>query len=396
MNKITYKKVSANKVNDNFLNGYIRFQETKDVLYLENGTLKQKTDPFYDDWDQEEKIERSRQIKQILKEGGVCFAAYDYKQIVGFVILHSKIYFDEYINMPLIHVSKGYRGYGIGKYLFYLALTEVPSFGVEKVYISTHPSVESQAFYKRIGCVLAQKTVKELYEKEPLDIQLEYQLDYVKDARNLIDCDIASYPRVGAKEVSKIVSKLFRYMPKDEKLFLLLAKELLVSDERKYFSIGTSLLKRREDIIKEENMEFFEDILLHHVHEWDQVDQFCYRVMNPMIELKESYYDYLLKWSDSPNKDVRRASLVSMIRSKQVLTLEYDFDKMIYLVEKLKTDEDIHVRKAVGWALKCSYFKYPSKLEQYLRENASHLDRLIYRYALEHVEESLRQELMKL
>jgi 3-methyladenine DNA glycosylase AlkD len=69
---------------------------------------------------------------------------------------------------------------------------------------------------------------------------------------------------------------------------------------------------------------------------------------------------------------------------------------MILLVEKLKHDDDFHVRKAVGWTLKCAYPTYPKKVERYLRDNVGDLDRMIYRYALEHVEEPLRSELINL
>ena len=79
---------------------------------------------------------------------------------------------------------------------------------------------------------------------------------------------------------------------------------------------------------------------------WGQVDQFCYRIMNPLIELNPSFYSYLDKWSYSSNKDVRRVSLVSMIRTKGGgLFLYYDYEQMITLVERLKHDDDFHVKK---------------------------------------------------
>ena len=43
----------------------------------------------------------------------------------------------------------------------------------KKLYISAHSAVESQAFYKAMGCVEAEEYNAEHVEKEPYDCQLE-------------------------------------------------------------------------------------------------------------------------------------------------------------------------------------------------------------------------------
>ena len=155
-------------------------------------------------------------------------------------------------------------------------------------------------------------------------------------------------------------------------------------------------MKRRKSIITESNIERFETFLYTYCDGWARIDQFCYRVLNPMTNTFPFMYEYLLKWSKSDNKDVRRASLVSMIISSQGQSLLYDYDKMIYLVEYLKHDTDFHVRKAVGWILKYAYITYPQEIENYLRLNVTNLDRMVYRYALELVPNPLRKELISL
>lgn len=396
MNKITYKKVTYKNIDDHFLNGYIRFQETKKVYSMNEGALQVKNISFRDDWNQEKLIEVSRSLKETIKNGGIVYAAYDQKQIVGFASLNTTLFFDEYMNMEYIHASKGYRGYKIGSYLFFLITQEASKKGAKKLYISAHPSIETQKFYKSLLCVPTKKINQTLFEEEPYDIHLEYPLHPISDAVKLIDTEFNIHKRIPSTLLSRIATRIYRYMPLEEEYFLEVCKYLLMCNTRHHFGLGTLFIKRRNDVLKESNMDFFVNILNNYINGWGQVDQYCYRVLNPMIELKEEYYDYLLQWSESPKKDIRRTSLVAMIKSSKGLVLEYDFDKMIYLVEKLKTDSDIHVRKAVGWVLKCSYFKYPVHLEKYLRENVSNLDRMIFRYALEHVEDPLRQELMSL
>lgn len=49
--------------------------------------------------------------------------------------------------------------------------------GAQALYISAHSSVESQAFYKAMGCVEAKEYQAFHVEKEPCDCQLERPLE---------------------------------------------------------------------------------------------------------------------------------------------------------------------------------------------------------------------------
>jgi len=65
------------------------------------------------------------------------------------------------------------RGKGIGKTLFQLSKEWAKEHGAKKLYIAAHPAIESQAFYKAMGCVEALEYSPTHVEKEPLDCQLE-------------------------------------------------------------------------------------------------------------------------------------------------------------------------------------------------------------------------------
>lgn len=217
-----------------------------------------------------------------------------------------------------------------------------------------------------------------------------------KNIMGYVALEMSKYERLTAQVAGKIASKLYKHLPENDFEFLHLCKVLMETHKRTEFSIATIWLKRRTSVITMGNMGFFEKIVLKHLHNWAEVDQFCYRVMNPMIELEAVNFRYLDKWSKSSNKDTRRVSLVSMIRSSGKLTLEYDYEKMILLVERLKHDDDFHVRKAVGWVLKCAFVTYPNKVEEYLRNNVNNLDRMIFRYALENIGKKKKDELMNI
>jgi 3-methyladenine DNA glycosylase AlkD len=69
---------------------------------------------------------------------------------------------------------------------------------------------------------------------------------------------------------------------------------------------------------------------------------------------------------------------------------------VIYIVEALKNDEHIHIKKGIGWLLKCSYKTYNQEVIDYLKSNYKLLPRTTFRYALEKMPIELKKELMAL
>lgn len=82
----------------------------------------------------------------------------------------------KYFDLSSIHVSEDMRGNGVGKALFLAAKEWAKKNGARKLYISAHSAVESQAFYKAMGCVEAEEYDQKHVEKEPCDCQLECAL----------------------------------------------------------------------------------------------------------------------------------------------------------------------------------------------------------------------------
>ena len=82
----------------------------------------------------------------------------------------------QYRDLSSLHVSQELRGQGIGRVLFAAAARWAAEQGGQKLYISAHSAVESQAFYAAMGCVDAAQINREHAEKEPFDRQLECAL----------------------------------------------------------------------------------------------------------------------------------------------------------------------------------------------------------------------------
>lgn len=79
-------------------------------------------------------------------------------------------------NLTSLHVSAALRGQGVGRQLFQLAAGWARTKKAKKLYISAHSAVETQAFYKAMGCREAAEYNPAHVEREPADCQLEFEL----------------------------------------------------------------------------------------------------------------------------------------------------------------------------------------------------------------------------
>ncbi|WP_137791261.1 GNAT family N-acetyltransferase [Bacillus sp. E(2018)] len=174
-NSVTCKTISMMELTDDFLNEFNRYQETKQVWYVEDKDYKMKDDYFIDDWTPERKVQVIQELRRCVRSGGVVAAAWKQKQVVGFANVESERFGSDtqYVELPYLHVSNGVRGMGIGKKLFALCCQEAKKLGSKKLYIAAHPSIESQSFYRAVGCSPAEEVNERIFKREPLDIQLE-------------------------------------------------------------------------------------------------------------------------------------------------------------------------------------------------------------------------------
>ena len=144
----------------------------------EDGEWKIKDVPFIDDWSEEDYETLVSCLKNTIRTGGFVYGAFSEGNLKGFVSVEPTLFGGEqrYLDLSSIHVSEDMRGCGIGKSLFLAAKEWAKEKGAEKLYISSHSSVESQAFYKAMGCAEAEVYSQKHVEEEPCDCQLECRL----------------------------------------------------------------------------------------------------------------------------------------------------------------------------------------------------------------------------
>lgn len=175
---IEYRMIKEEEINRRLFAQFIRHQEVTDCWRRENGAWVVRKDPFIDDWTEEDYRKLVKCLKNTANTGGFVFGAFRDGVLKGFVSVEAGLFGGEqgYLDLSSIHVSEDMRGMGVGKNLFRAAADWARARGGRKLYISAHSAVESQAFYKAMGCVEAEVYHQGHVEEEPYDCQLEYIL----------------------------------------------------------------------------------------------------------------------------------------------------------------------------------------------------------------------------
>lgn len=176
---IQYRNIPYEEINRELFGQFIRRQVVGKCVRRENGIAVIKSDPFIDDWSEDDYKILIRCLKNTLKTGGFVYGAFINGALKGFVSVESELFGGDnrYLDLSSIHISEDMRRKGIGKTLFTAAKEWAREKGAKKLYISAHSAVETQAFYKSMGCTEAAEYNQKHTEAEPYDCQLECTVD---------------------------------------------------------------------------------------------------------------------------------------------------------------------------------------------------------------------------
>jgi len=149
------------------------------VYYLEDGVLVLKPE-HYDmrGWPPGTADKHTPELEACYDDGGWFFGLFDDHRLTGVAVLGSRFVGRQprMLQLEFLHVSSQYRHQGLGTQLFNLAAAEARRRGAEWMYISATPSEHTIGFYLQLGCRVTPEPDPELFELEPEDIHLEYDL----------------------------------------------------------------------------------------------------------------------------------------------------------------------------------------------------------------------------
>lgn len=174
-----YRCIYKNEINRDLFNKFIRHQVVVDCFRKnEFGDWEIRKDPFVDDWSECDYEKLVNELNNTVSNGGFVYGAFYNAELKGFVSVEGEIFGEEngYMDISNLHVSEDMRGHGIGKILFNAAKEYAIKCGARKLYISSHSAVETQNFYRSLGCVDAKDCSAAHVKAEPYDCQLEFAL----------------------------------------------------------------------------------------------------------------------------------------------------------------------------------------------------------------------------
>ena len=173
---LTYRTLCKQEINRELFRHFIRRQVVEKCLRRKDGRWEVQEDPFIDDWSEEDYKTLVACLQNTLSTGGFVYGAFCGEKLKGFASVEGALFGGEnwYLDLSCIHVSADMRGNG--RTLFFAAKDWAREKGAAKLYISAHSAVESQAFYKAMGCVEAKQYNLRHVEQEPFDCQLECAL----------------------------------------------------------------------------------------------------------------------------------------------------------------------------------------------------------------------------
>ena len=147
-------------------------------LWRENGAWVVRSDPFIDNWSEENYQVLIQCLKHIVSTGGFVCGAFLEGELKGFVSVEKGFFGgkNNYHDLSSLHVSADVRRSRIESALFLLAADWAKADGAKKLYISAHSAIESQSFYRAMGCAEASEYHQGHVNAEPYDCQLEYTL----------------------------------------------------------------------------------------------------------------------------------------------------------------------------------------------------------------------------
>lgn len=174
-NRITYRNLSENEICRELFLNFVRHQIVTKCWRKHNGQWTVEDDPFIDEWTEADYKKLISNLRETVGSGGFVYAAFYNDQLKGFVSVENKLFghAQQYLDLTNIYVSEDMRRQGIGKALFHAAKIWAKAHSAEKLYISAHSAVESQEFYRSMGCIEATEYNQSHVEKEPFDCQME-------------------------------------------------------------------------------------------------------------------------------------------------------------------------------------------------------------------------------
>jgi 3-methyladenine DNA glycosylase AlkD len=199
---------------------------------------------------------------------------------------------------------------------------------------------------------------------------------------------------VTAPQLREIAAQLHRQVKREWTVedAIALCDRLLLRPELEAKGVAILLLRRFPKTYPEALFEKTRGWLLaNRLDNWASVDALCPEVIGTLVEAHAPLLGRLESWARSPNRWVRRASIVSLLK----LARRPEYKDAVYAMVRrhFGSDDDL-VQKAAGWLLREVGKQDMRALEAFLRTHGPRIPRTTLRYAIERFPPARRRALL--
>lgn len=176
--EIAYARLNHSNFTAHSLDTFVRHQVVTRCWRKVEGAWRLVPISLVEDWSPETCREIAADVAAHMEKDQTAIGAFVGDTLVGFITLSHTLFGTgaKYAELVCFQVSEPYRGRGIGKALFRRICGEARRIGAEKLYISAHSAMETQAAYRALGCVPTGEINWDIAREEPFDVQLEHTL----------------------------------------------------------------------------------------------------------------------------------------------------------------------------------------------------------------------------
>lgn len=171
-----------------------------------------------------------------------------------------------------------------------------------------------------------------------------------------------------------------------------LCEKLMEENIFEYTDFAVLLIQKEKKNYSKASFKLFEKWIQKFINNWAHCDTLCPHSIGFLIESYPEFTENVFSWSDSKNRWLKRASIVSYVN----ICRKKDYSKeIIKTAENLLNDKDDLIQKACGWALREAAKKNKKEIISFIRKNKLKMPRTMLRYSIERFNEKEKKELMK-
>lgn len=166
---LTYRTLCASEIDRPLFRAFVRHQVVDQCLHREDGAWVVRSDPFVDDWSEEDYQFLTACLQNTIQTGGAVYGAFQEGTLKGFASVESGLFGGEnrYLDLTSLHVSEDMRRSGVGRTLFQMAAEWARTQGAAKLYISSHSAIETQRFYRSLAAWMRPSPSKSTWRPSP-------------------------------------------------------------------------------------------------------------------------------------------------------------------------------------------------------------------------------------